>query len=173
MEISNINVLVQSILKLSKFDSNTIEFINQKIKVSDLLDKSVKKLLPLCDLRNININVNINQESVLNCDVMWQVEALSNIIKNCIEHSEDGSNIDIYVDKNNIYTSIKIVDYGSGIDKQDLPHIFDRFYKGKDSDVNSIGIGLALAKTIIDKNNGSIMAKSDSNRTTFDVKYYI
>ena len=102
-----------------------------------------------------------------------QREAITNILKNCIEHSKDDSTITIDIDSNKIYKQITIKDNGEGIDEKDLPHIFERFYKGKNSSKDSVGIGLALAKTIIEKDNGSIKVNSKKGKqTTFVIKYY-
>lgn len=163
-EVLNINFLVQTLLKLSKFDANSIEFINSEVYVKELLDESMKNLSALCDLKNIKVNICGNSNIKVICDVKWQVEALTNIIKNSIEHSVQNSNIDIKYDQNKMYTKIEIKDYGKGIAKEDLPHIFERFYKGKNSSSDSIGIGLALAKVIIEKNNGSIRVESEEGK---------
>lgn len=171
-EVMNINFLVQSILKLSKFDANTIKFINEEKFLKDIVKESCQNLSILCDLKNIKININGNEKAKIKCDFMWQVEAITNIIKNCIEHSNENSEIDIFYEQNNIYSSIIIRDYGTGIDKKEISHIFDRFYKGKNSSPDSIGIGLALSKTIIKNNDGTIDVESDKNGTKFIIKYY-
>ena len=114
-----------------------------------------------------------NTKSKIYCDAKWQIEAISNIIKNGVEHSKEAGIIDIYFEENKIYSQIKIKDYGIGIDSEDLPHIFERFYKGKNSSSESIGIGLALSKSIIEKNNGSIEVSSElSKGTEFIIKYF-
>ena len=171
-EVVNINFLVQSLLKLSKFDANTINFINEEKILKDIVKEAVKNVATLCDLKNIRINIKGDDRARINCDFRWQVEALTNIIKNCIEHSEENNKIDITYDQNNIYSSIMIKDYGEGIDKKELPHIFERFYKGKNSSSDSVGIGLALSKTIIENNNGIIEVESDKNGTKFTIKYF-
>ena len=95
------------------------------------------------------------------------------MIKNCIEHSSENSKIEIEYEENNVYIKIQIRDHGIGINKQDLPHIFERFYKGKNSSNESIGIGLSLTKSIVEKNNGYIDAQSEEGRgTTFEIKYF-
>ena len=102
-----------------------------------------------------------------------QAEAITNILKNCIEHSKEESRLFIKIDTNKVYSSIFIKDYGKGIAKKDLPHIFERFYKGKNSSSDSVGIGLSLAKTIIEKNNGTITVDSkEGYGTAFTIKYY-
>lgn len=172
-EVTNINFLVQAILKLSKFDSNTVKYIKEKILVKNLIDTAIKNVSSLCDLRNIEINVSGNENITLNCDFKWQVEAITNIIKNCIEYSKEGGKVIINYEKNNVYVLISIKDFGSGISKKDLPHIFERFYKGENSSQDSIGIGLALAKTIIEQDNGNIDVLSTKNGTTFVIKYFL
>ena len=173
MEITNISFFVQSILKLSKLDTNTVDFIGEETYIKDIVDEVVKNLSILCELRNIKIIANYKENAQITCDFRWQVEAFSNIIKNCIEHSNDNSNIFIDVDENNAYSQIVIRDNGSGIDKEDLPHIFERFYKGKNSSNESCGIGLSLAKSIIEKSNGDINVESEEGKgSVFTIKYF-
>ncbi len=171
-EVTNINFLVQSLLKLSKFDSNTIHFIKEDKFIKDIIDESIKNVSVACDLKNISIITKGNEKFKVNCDFMWEVEAITNIIKNCVEHSKENSKIIISYEQNNVYSSITIQDFAGGIDKEDLPHIFERFYKGKNATKDSVGIGLALAKTIIEKDNGSITVETDNIGTKFIVKYF-
>ena len=172
-EMSNINFLVQSILKLSKLDTNTVNFIENNRSLTDLVNESIKNVSTLCDLRNIKIETHFCDTSQIRCDFKWQVEAITNILKNCIEHSKNSSLIILKTQTNNIYSSLTIKDFGTGIDKKDLPHIFERFYKGKNSGKDSVGIGLSLAKTIIEKDNGTVSVDSDNTGTTFVIKYFL
>ena len=173
MEITNISFFVQSILKLSKLDTNTVDFIEEKTYIKNIIDEVVKNLSILCDLRNIKIITIYKENAQITCDLRWQVEAFSNIIKNCIEHSKNNTNIFIEVDENNAYSQIVIKDNGTGIDKEDLPHIFERFYRGKNSCNESCGIGLSLARTIIEKSNGYINVESKEGKgSTFTIKYF-
>lgn len=172
-KILNINFLVQSILKLSKFDANTINFDNKNIKVIDIIKQSIINVSTLSDLKDVIIKVNGKNDIYINCDYKWQVEALTNILKNSIEYSNNGEVIEINFDNNKFYTTIKIKDNGKGIDEEDIKHIFERFYKGKKSSKESIGIGLALSKAIIEKNKGSISVESKKQKgTTFIIKYF-
>ena len=171
-EIVNIKFLVESILKLSKIDSNSIKFIKKEVFIKDIINEAVKNVSMLSELKNIEIIV-LGDDSIKTiCDLKWQVEAITNILKNCIEHSYENRKIYINYNQNNMYTELKIEDNGTGIDAKDLPHIFERFYKGKNSSSDSVGIGLALSKSIIESNNGYIQVDSELNKgTTFIIKY--
>ena len=171
-QINWINWLVISLLKLSKLDSNTAVFVQKEIKVEDLINNVVKNLAIPIDIKQQNVIVNGSSDVMFVGDYNWQLEALTNIVKNCIEHTVENKNIYINWEENNFYTKIAIKDEGVGIDKKDVKHIFERFYKGKNSSENSVGIGLALAKGIIEKDNGYIICASELGRgTTFEIKY--
>ena len=171
-EIVNIKFLVESILKLSKIDSNSIKFIKKEVFIKDIINEAVKNVSMLSELKNIEIIVSGDDSIKTICDLKWQVEAITNILKNCIEHSYENKKIYINYNQNNMYTELKIEDNGTGIDAKDLPHIFERFYKGKNSSSDSVGIGLALSKSIIESNNGYIQVDSKLNKgTTFIIKY--
>ena len=171
-EINGINFLVQSILKLSKLDTNTINFIEDEVELNKVVIEAIKNVSMLSDLRNVNVNLKIKSNSVINCDFKWQVEAISNILKNCIEHSNENSDVIVIIEDNKVYSKIIIKDNGGGIAKEDLPHIFEKFYKGKNATSDSIGIGLSLAKTIIEKDNGTISVQSSDKGSIFEIKYF-
>lgn len=171
-EVNNIQVLVQNLLKLSKFDANVIEFKNDKINVLSLLNKVVDKIEIIRELKGILINIDCDDKTYINGDFAWEVEALSNILKNSIEYSNNDSSIDISVEDNPFYVKITISDYGIGMSEKDLKNIFRRFYKGENSISSSVGIGLNLSKKIIEKDNGFIIASSTKDvGTTFEIKY--
>lgn len=172
-EIININFLVQNLLKLSKFDAKVIKFNKEEVLIKDIIDEAIKKVSALSELKGVSIKVSGDKGSTIKCDFMWEVEALSNIIKNSIEHIEGEGFIEVNYTKNKVYTRILIRDNGIGINEDDLPYIFDRFYKGKNSSKDSVGIGLALSKSIIEKDNGSISVKSTPKiGTIFTIKYF-
>ena len=170
--VININFLVQALLKLSKFDANTVHFIKKENDLEMIVKEAVKNVSTLCDLRNINIKLNTLENAKVLCDAKWQIEAITNIIKNAIEHSKDNSNIVINIDNNRVYSKIEVIDFGYGISKRDIKHIFERFYKGENATSNSIGIGLALAKTIIEEDKGTIAVESNESNTKFTIKYF-
>ena len=172
-EISNINFLVAGILKLSRLDANVVNFMVEKVKVKDIINECIKNVSSLCDLKNISIDVTGNEMLKINCDFKWEVEAITNILKNCVEHSNNNSKIDIKYINNKMYTEITIKDYGKGISENDVKHIFERFYKGSNSTSDSIGIGLSLSKSIIEQENGTINVNSKLNKgTVFTIRYY-
>ncbi len=171
-QMQNMNFLIQSLLKLSEFDADAITFMKQEHTVGELATQSMQNVESLCDLRNVRIIAKGDTKALLTCDKRWQVEAITNILKNAVEHSKDGSVIELSMGQNPVYTWISIRDYGEGMDLEDQKHIFDRFYKGKHSKPDSIGIGLSLAKCIVESENGSISVESDENGTTFLLRYY-
>lgn len=170
--VININFLVQALLKLSKFDANTVHFIKKENDLEMIVGEAIKNVSTLCDLRNINVKLNTLENAKVECDAKWQIEAITNIIKNAIEHSKDNSSIIINIDNNRVYSKIEVIDFGEGISKRDIKHIFERFYKGENATSNSIGIGLALAKTIIEEDKGSIAVESNESNTKFTIKYF-
>lgn len=174
-EIRNINFLVQSLLKLSKLDSNTIVFRKEEVDARKIVDTAIQNVAMLCDLKNIAIEVSekVTKDCMLACDFRWQVEAITNILKNSVEHAPDDSKIEVDVEKNKVYVSISIRDFGEGIDEEDQKHLFERFYKGKNASQDSVGIGLALAKAIVETEGGCISVTSGNNGTTFTVKYSV
>lgn len=170
-QIANINFFIQSLLKLSKLDSSTIKFNKKEENIGSIINEAVKNVSMLCDLKNIELVV-LNEEFNIKCDFKWEIEAITNILKNSVEHSKENSKINIICKQNNIYSEIIIKDFGDGMDKGDLKHIFERFYKGKNSGKDSIGIGLPLAKTIIEKDNGYIRVDSNIGEgTCFYIRY--
>ena len=172
-QIEWINWLVISILKLSKLESNTVEFERKEIDVKSLVKDAIKNLAIPLDIKQQNITIN-GENATFYGDYNWQLEAITNVLKNCIEHSPENSTIYINFVENKFYTKISITDEGNGIDKEDIKHVFERFYKGKNSSSNSIGIGLALSKSIIEKDNGNITCFSKINEgTTFEIKYIL
>lgn len=173
-ETRNINFLVQSLLKLSKLDSDTVVFLKEEVTAKALVDAAIQNVAMLCDLKNVTVEVKekTTEDCTVLCDFRWQVEAITNILKNCVEHSEDDSKIVITLNQNQVYTSISIRDFGEGIDEEDQKHIFERFYKGKNSSQDSVGIGLALAKAIVEADRGHISVESGEDGSKFTVKYF-
>ena len=174
-QVEWINWLVISLLKLSKLDSGTAIFKTQEINVQELINNVIQNLAIPLDIKQQNIIVNTNNKNVFFIgDYNWQLEAITNIVKNCIEHTPENKNIYISYEQNNFYTKIVIQDEGCGINSKDIKHIFERFYKGQNSSSDSVGIGLALAKSIIERDNGYIICSSENEKgTKFEIKYMV
>lgn len=171
-QVEWINWLVISMLKLSKLDANVVQFYDEKINLKKFIGEIIKNLEIPIEVKNQKIIIDGDENVSFIGDYKWQQEAITNIIKNCIEHNENNGTIYINYEENSLFTKITIRDEGEGIPKEDLKHIFERFYKGKNSSENSVGIGLALAKNIIEKNNGMINCKSELDKgTEFVIKY--
>ncbi len=171
-QIDWINWLVISMLKLSKLDANVVQFYEEKINLKKFIDEIIKNLEIPIEIKNQQIVIEGNESASFVGDYKWQQEAVTNIIKNCIEHNKENGKIYIKYEENTLFTKITIRDEGEGMTKEDLKHIFERFYKGQNSSENSVGIGLALAKNIIEKNNGMISCKSELDKgTEFVIKY--
>ena len=168
-QIERIEWLVISLLKLSKLDSGTVKLKKEKIKVKDLVNKAIEPIKVSLDLKSIDLDLNLSNDTVL-VDINWTKEALLNIIKNACEHTKD--KITITSKNNPLYLEIRITDNGKGIAKKDLKHIFERFYKGSDNK-DSIGIGLNMSKKIINLQQGIIEVETKENiGSTFIIKLY-
>lgn len=171
-QVEHMSSLVISLLKTAKFDAGTIKMENEEIDAKKLIDSVINNLAILIEIKEIEVITKIDEKAIFIADYKWQQEALTNILKNAIEHSQPKSNIYIIVENTSIFLKIKIKDEGQGIEQKDLKHIFERFYKAKNCNEDSIGIGLSLAKTIIEQNNGYIKATSEVGKgTLFEIKY--
>lgn len=171
-QVEHMSSLVISLLKIAKFDAGTIKMENEEIDAKKLIDSVINNLAILIEIKEIEVITKIDEKAIFIADYKWQQEALTNILKNAIEHSQPKSNIYIIVENTSIFLKIKIKDEGQGIAQKDLKHIFERFYKAKNCNEDSIGIGLSLAKTIIEQNNGYIKTTSEVGKgTLFEIKY--
>ena len=171
-QLERIEWLVTSLLKLSRLDAGTITFNKVPVKMDVLLNRALAPLMIPIELRRQTLVID-HPEMTLSCDLNWTAEALLNILKNCVEHTGAGGCLRISCTQNPLYTQIIISDNGSGIDPDDLPHIFERFYRGKNAGEDSVGIGLAMAKSMITSQGGSITVNSKLNEgTTFTINFY-
>lgn len=172
--LARINWLVESLLKMSKMDAGTAYLVKEEVPVSQLIKEASEPLLVPMELREqtLTVETESGEESFLG-DLAWTTEAVQNVLKNCMEHTPQGGHVWVHCAENAIYTELVIEDNGSGFAKEDLPHIFERFYKGKESGSQSVGIGLALARMIFAQQNATIKAE---NRTEggarFVVRFY-
>lgn len=171
-QIESINTLIIALLKLSRIEAGVVEFKKEKISATEIIEKALENVEIIKEMKNIVFETHFKENVFFIGDKTWEIEALTNLIKNAIEHSDHGGKIEIKTNKNPIYTQIEIKDYGVGMSEKDLKNIFKRFYKGEHGNNDSIGIGLNLVKNIVEKDNGLIEVKSKIGKgTTFIIKY--
>ena len=168
--LDRIDWLINTLLKISRFDAGTVSLDMKEVKLCNLIKRAYEPVSIPMDLRQQRFTVNVNDTDTLYCDEAWLCEAVCNILKNCMEHTPDGGTLTVDCSKNRLFTEIAISDTGNGISKEDLPNIFKRFYRGHDSSDSSVGIGLALARMIITKHNGTIKAE---NRKEGGARFFI
>jgi len=172
-QLERLQWLVSSLLKLSKIDAGTIEFKKEKVIVKNLIERAVEPLLIPIELKGQTLEIAGSDSVSFIGDFNWSSEAIANIVKNCMEHTPESGKITINYSETSIFTMIEISDNGEGIHKDDLPYIFNRFYKGKNAHSDSIGIGLSMSKSIIENQEGVIEASSNKNTgTSFTIKFY-
>ena len=171
-QLDKMKWLITNLLKISKLDAGTTEFKHEKFNIDSVLEKSLKPFYVTCDVREIEI-VNETDDFEFVGDDNWTGEAIENIIKNCVEHTDNNGAIKFFSKRANVYNSLFIQDNGCGIAKEDLPHIFERFYHGKNSSSESVGVGLALAKTVLHKEKSDIIVKSELGKgSIFELRFY-
>ncbi|MGF0033254.1 sensor histidine kinase [Bariatricus sp. SGI.154] len=152
--------LLTSLLKLSRLDAGVVEFRNEQVDVSGLIRAAIRPFLISMELHNITLETDIPEGIEISGDLGWLSEAIQNILKNCMESAGDNGRIQIACEDTLLYTEITICDNGAGFEKEELFCLFDRFYRGKNSQTAGYGIGLALCKTIITRQGGTITAKN-------------
>ena len=171
-QLERMQWLVETLLKMSKIEAGTVTFKRERLDAKELVQKACEPLLIPLELRDIKLQITTN-DAGLTGDMDWLAEAVGNIVKNCMEHTPEGGQISINAEENAIYTVLTIEDTGKGFDKNDIAHIFERFYKGKNSGSESVGIGLALGRTIITGLDGTIKAENGKNGgARFEIRFY-
>lgn len=172
-QINRMHVLIQNLLKVAKIDARAISFDKERANIVETIEEVVNRLAGMISERQLSIEWDAPKETIVAHDKMWMQEAVLNLLKNAIEHSKPGGKIMIKVKDTPIYTELVIQDFGEGIEAQELPHIFDRFYKASRSKKHdSSGIGLALAKAIIEAHQALIKVESEKHvYTTFTVTF--
>lgn len=169
--LTRVDWLVETLLKISKLDAGTVKLLKEPVAVRDLIFRSVAPIEIPMDLRNQKLVIHCDNEQ-FDGDLIWSAEALGNIVKNCMEHTPEGGTITVTAQETALYTQIEVEDTGTGFDAKDIPHLFERFYRGSNASANSYGIGLALARTIITSQNGTVMAANGKDGAKFIIKFY-
>ncbi len=171
--LARIDWLISSLLKMSRLDAGTAKLAHDRVSVQELIRKAAEPLLIPIELRAQTLSVCCPEETAFTGDLQWSVEAVGNILKNCMEHTPEGGEITATAVENALYTELRIADNGPGIDKEDLPHLFERFYKGRNAGEQSVGIGLALARMIVEEQNGALKAENlRSGGAAFTIRFY-
>ena len=163
--------LVESLLKLSKLDAGTVELRQEVVPLRELIRRAAAPLSIPMELRDQRLTANCGDETII-CDTVWTAEALGNLLKNCVEHTPIGGTISVTARETALYTAVTVEDTGPGFDPADLPHLFERFYRGKNAPESTYGIGLALARTIVTAQNGTIQAMNTGTGARFVIKFY-
>ena len=171
-QLERVQWLVETLLKLSKIDAGTAQFRSEPVSVAELIEKAAQPLRIPVELREQSFTIYAASEHFAG-DLNWTTEALGNILKNCMEHTPVGGTITVTTEETALFTEIVVEDNGPGISKEDLPYLFDRFYKGEGSSDDSVGIGLALSRSIIAAQNGTIKAENaQTSGARFTIRFY-
>lgn len=172
-QVGRMNWLIKNLLTLSKLEANVLKLKKEEVRAEKLLQQAAEPFLLLAELKETELRIDADPDIFLSCDIHWTGEAISNIIKNCLEHTAAGGHVEVSASQSNLSTNIFIRDDGCGIDREDLPHIFERFYRGKNASPQSVGIGLALSRQIILQQNGVIEVHSEPGEgSEFHIKFY-
>lgn len=172
-QTNRITWLVRNLLTLSQLEAEMLELKREEIVLREMLDSITDTFEIMAEVKGVELYMDCSEEIHISCDKQWTREAISNIVKNCIEHTEEGGSVRISVVQNNLATEILIQDTGEGIPKEHLPNIFKRFFKAPGSSNSSVGIGLSMSKQIIMRQNGTINVESSVGEgSKFVIKMY-
>ena len=171
-QLSRLQWMAETLLKLSKLDANTVRFVPETLSAKDFIEQAAEPLLIPMELKELTYTADCG-EAMLTADRAWTAEAIGNILKNAMEHTPVGGRVSVQAEETPLYCRITVRDSGPGFAAEDLPHLFERFYRGKQAKESSIGIGLALAREIVASQNGTIVAKNaDTGGAVFVITFY-
>lgn len=171
VQLDRLEWLVASLLKLARLDAGAVIFHPEEQEARTVLEKACAPLTIPAELRGLTLALDVPEGLRVKCDLNWTVEALLNVVKNCVEHTPPGGTVTVSVQKNPLFALFTVTDTGEGIAREDLPHLFERFYRGKNASSDSIGIGLAMASAILRAQGGDISVKSIPGQgSTFSLK---
>lgn len=172
MQLERIEWLVTTLLKMSRLDSGSVQLKLELTNISNVIEEALEPLQIPIELKKIEVLFEKQNKTMVLLDPRWTVEVFVNVLKNAYEHTEENGKIIISISDNPLYTEVSIQDTGSGIKKEELPHIFERFYTGS-GNKESIGVGLNMAKKVMEKQQGEIYATSiEGEGTNFFIKFY-
>lgn len=172
-QLGRIQWLVAALLKLARLDAGTTAFRNEPVNVRRLIERALEPLEIPLEIKRQHLEVHGDDGASFSGDLNWSAEALTNVVKNCVDHTPEGGKIEIVYAANTLYAEIIVSDDGEGIASADLPNIFNRFYRGANASENSVGIGLALAKAIFNAQGGDIAVRSQRGiGTSFEIRLF-
>jgi signal transduction histidine kinase len=172
-QLGRIQWLVAALLKLARLDAGTTAFKSEPVDMRRLIERALEPLQIPLEIKNQGLEVHGDDGASFTGDFNWSAEALTNVVKNCVEHTPEGGKIEISYGANALYAEIIVSDDGEGIASHDLPNVFNRFYRGANAGESSVGIGLALAKAIFNAQGGDIAVRSQRGvGTSFDIRVF-
>src|SRR5258706_1418295 len=172
-QLGRIQWLVAALLKLARLDARTAVFQSEPVDVRRLIERALEPLHIPLEIQKQRLVIYGGEGASFTRDLNWSAEALTNVVKNCVEHTPEGGRIEISYGANALYAEIIVSDDGEGIASRDLPNVFNRFYRGENTGENSVGIGLALAKAIFNAQGGDITVRSQPGvGTSFDIRVF-
>ena len=171
-QLQRMEWLVEALLKMSRIDAGSVAFRKDTVAVRDLVEKAAEPLSIPMELRSQRLTAAVGDEAYTG-DLAWSAEALGNVLKNCMEHTSAGGSISVSAEETALYTQITVCDNGPGFVKEDIPRLFERFYKGKNAGSESIGIGLAMARMIVAEQGGTVTAdNAPGGGARFVIRFY-
>ena len=172
VQLSGVTWLVSTLLKLSRLDAGVVELENRHLQVCSLAQEVFNRLELTAELGQVELSTEISESLQILGDAQWLTEALLNVVKNAIEHSSAGGRVILKAEENDVYTLLTVQNQGELIPEEEQKHLFERFYRGHSAKKESVGIGLALAKEIVERQNGYITVESGKEQgTIFYIKF--
>lgn len=171
--LRRIDELLVVLLKMARIDAGAVSFQRMQVPAGQLVRQASEPLSIPMELRGLQLCCHGNEQVTLCIDAAWSAEALGNILKNCMEHTPGGGRIDVFWEENAVYIEVRVEDNGPGIDEEDLPHVLERFYKGKNQGEAGFGVGLAFARMVVAAQNGVLTAENRSQGgARFVMRFY-
>ncbi|MBQ4293859.1 MAG: HAMP domain-containing histidine kinase, partial [Lachnospiraceae bacterium] len=167
-----IRFLTESLLTISRIDAGKLVFHREKLPVRSILEKAAEPHRIAMEIREQEFVLEAGKETVF-CDPAWTAEAISNLIRNAVDHTPAGGKICVKTEETALYVAVTVSDSGPGFREEELPHLFERFFKGKDASPGSVGIGLALCREILTAEDGVVTAENTpEGGARFTVRMY-
>ena len=170
-EIDRLNRLTSALLKLSSLDAGAIAFRSERFNAESMIYEAIQPIEGLIQQKQVELRL-AGQDYEIKGDRSWLMEAFLNLVKNAVEAVDDRGIVEIRLSENDIYKSMAVRDNGPGIAADDMRHIFDRFFKTQNAQKESFGIGLSMAKSIVEGHGGSLEVESTSTGSCFEIRFY-